>query len=111
MIKPYRKRYLLFQTLTLEGKIRGGDIKDVIFDNFKELFGITGLSQADLTFINYDEEKGLGVLRCSHKLLDNVRASIAFIQKADGKNVSLNVLRVSGTIKKLRKLMSETKNR
>ena len=101
---------MLFKTFTLQGKIDWISIKDTVFDSFQALFGITGLSQADLVFIHYDEDRSLGVLRCSHKFVGNVRASLAFIQKAGGKEVSLNVLRVSGTIKKLKNVIAESQN-
>lgn len=107
MVKLYRKRYLLFKTYTPQGRVDWSNVKDAIFESFEKLFGIAGLSQADLAFIHYDEEQGLGVVRCSHKLLDNVRASIAFVQKAGGKEVSLNVLKVSGTIKKLKEAIAK----
>ena len=107
MIKPYRRRYLLFKAITSQRKIDWNNVKKAIFESFQILFGITGLSKANLIFIHYDEENGRGILRCNHTNLDNVRASLAFVQTAGGEKISLNVLTVSGTIKTLKEAASK----
>ena len=106
MIKPYRRRYLLFKVITAQHKIDWNNVKRTIFESFQTLFGITGLSKANLIFIHYDEENGWGVLRCNHTELDNVRASLAFVQAAGEEKISLNVLTVSGTIKTIKEATS-----
>jgi RNase P/RNase MRP subunit POP5 len=43
------------------------------------------------------------VLRCSHKALSMVHASVASITKIKGKSAALHVLKISGTLKALGK--------
>jgi len=75
---------------------------DAVWDAVLQLFGEYGASQAALTLVEYDPQKGYAVVRCSNKALEMVRASVASITKIDEKPVAMRVLRVSGTLKSLR---------
>jgi len=76
---------------------------DAVWDAVLQLFGEYGASRANLTLIEYDQQKSCAVVRCSNKALEMVRASVASITKIDEKPVAIHVLRVSGTLKSLRK--------
>ncbi len=82
------------------------DIYEVIFTNLLRLFGEYGASQADLSLIEYNPEKKLAVLRCSHKALDIVKASITTITEVANEKVAFRTIRVSGTLKSLRKTIN-----
>jgi len=56
-----------------------------------------------LFLVQFDKEKKEAVLRCSHKALDLVHASVASISKIKDKPATVHVLRISGTIKALSK--------
>jgi len=68
-----------------------------------QLFGEHGASQANLTPIDYNPQKGYAIVRCSHKALETVRASIASITEINEKPATVHVLGVSGTLRALRK--------
>jgi ribonuclease P/MRP protein subunit POP5 len=68
-----------------------------------QLFGEFGASQTVLSFVKWDDEKGVLVVRCSHKALDMVRAAAALVTEIDGKRAVIRVFGVSGTLKGLRK--------
>lgn len=74
---------------------------DSIWDAVLRLFGEYGASQMNIVLMRYSFEPNYAVLRCSHKALDMVKASIASITQADGRPVALRVLGVSGTLKAL----------
>ena len=74
---------------------------DAIWNAVLRLFGEYGASQMNLVLMRYSSEPNHAILRCSHKALDMVKASIASITQADGKPVALRVLGVSGTLKAL----------
>jgi len=97
-----RRRYLALRVLS-EQSIGKGDIVDAVWNAVLQLFGEYGASQANLMFIEYNSEKGWGIVRCSHKALEMVRASVASITEINGKPVAIDVLGVSGTLKALRK--------
>lgn len=68
-----------------------------------KLFGEYGASQAELAFIEYNPELRCLILRCSHKALDMVKASIAVVTNIRGEKAALHILYVSGTLRALRK--------
>ncbi|MEM2480024.1 MAG: Rpp14/Pop5 family protein [Candidatus Bathyarchaeia archaeon] len=67
------------------------------------LFGEYGASQADISLIEYNEEMKYAIIRCSHKALPTVRASIAAVTRVDGEDATMHVLLTSGTLKALRR--------
>lgn len=69
------------------------------------LFGEYGASQANISFIEYNEEMKYAIIRCSHKALPMVQASIVAVTKVDGEDAAMYVLLVSGTLKSLRRKM------
>ncbi|RLI05823.1 hypothetical protein DRO26_01070 [Candidatus Bathyarchaeota archaeon] len=106
MVKLYRKRYLLFKVLS-EKSLEKNIIRRSIFESFQKLFGVLDLSCAKLVFLEYDKEKNLGILRCSHTYLDHVRACLAFIRQINHEKVACFTLRVSGTIKTIREFKTK----
>jgi len=79
------------------------ELVDGIWKAVMQLFGEYGASQAGMVLIEYIEQSGRGVVRCSHKALPMVKASLASIIKINGKSTAIRVLGVSGTLKALHK--------
>lgn len=102
MSERVRRRYLAIKVLS-EQSISKRDIVDVVWNAVLQLFGEYGASQTNLTFIEYNSEKSWGIVRCSHRALEMVRASVASVTEINGKPVAIDVLGVSGTLKALRK--------
>ena len=102
MSEHERRRYLAIKVLS-EQSISKRDIVDAVWNAVLQLFGEYGASQTNLTFIEYNSEKSWGIVRCSHRALEMVRASVASVTEINGKPVAIDVLGVSGTLKALRK--------
>lgn len=68
-----------------------------------KLYGECGASQAGLSLISYEPQEGVAVLRVGHKAVDMVRASLSSLTSIADTEAAVHVLRVSGTIKALRK--------
>lgn len=100
MTRVVRRRYLALK-VDSDDQLESSAVSDAIWNAILRLFGEVGASQAGLYTVRSDREKNLVVLRCSHKALPMVRASVASITSVDGKQVAIHVLRVSGTIKAL----------
>jgi len=100
-----RRRYLALRVLS-EQSISKRDVMDAVWNAVLQLFGEYGASQTNLTFIEYNQEKSWGIVRCSHKAVEMVRASVASVIEINGKSVAIDVLGVSGTLKALRKRVS-----
>jgi ribonuclease P/MRP protein subunit POP5 len=69
----------------------------------QRLFGEYGASQANLKLIKFIPQKSQLVVRCSHKVLEHVRAAIASIIEINEKTAAIHVVGVSGTLKALYK--------
>jgi len=101
-----RRRYL---ALKVEGEepLSERDLVRAIWNSILQLFGEYGASQTNLYLIEFNPESGYAILRCSHKAVDMVRASVAAITKVNEKSVAIHVVRVSGTLRALRKKLVE----
>lgn len=97
-----RRRYLALRVLG-EHFVSKRDVVDAVWSAVLQLFGEYGASQASLTFIEYNSDRSWGIVRCSHRALEMVRASVASVTEINGKPVAIDVLGVSGTLKALRK--------
>ena len=97
-----RRRYLHLMIVS-EQVINEKDVIDAIWSAILRLFGEYGASQVNLALIEYDPQKSHVVVRCLHKALEMVKASIASITEINGKPVAVHIVRVSGTLKALHK--------
>ncbi len=104
MTRTVRRRYLALQIDSQE-PLEPNSVSDAIWNALLRLFGEVGASQAGLYMVRSDTEKKCAVLRCSHKALPMVRASVASITSIDGKRAAVHVIRVSGTLKALGRKM------
>ena len=102
MVHPIKRRYLLVQIACSE-TIDERAFMDAVWDAILQLFGEYGASQTNLILMKHSLKPNYAILRCSHKALDMVKASIASITQANGKPVAMRVLGVSGTLKALHK--------
>jgi len=80
---------------------------DAVWNAILQLFGEYGASQTNFILMKYNLEPNYAILRCSHKALDMVKASLASITQTKGKHVAMRVLGVSGTLKALRRQLPE----
>ena len=95
-----RKRYLAFEIISRE-KI--SDVKAVtkeIFSSCKRFIGELGLSKAGLIVLEDKYRNNKGMIRVSHKSVENLKASLMLINKVEDKEVIFRTLGVSGIMKK-----------
>ena len=97
-----KQRYLALKIESAES-FEEEDVKDAVWSAVIQLFGEYGASQAGLFFVQYDKQRKEAVLRCSHKALPMVQASIASVTKIKDKPAAIHVLGVSGSLRALRK--------
>ncbi|MDH5451301.1 MAG: Rpp14/Pop5 family protein [Candidatus Bathyarchaeota archaeon] len=102
MYERVRKRYLALKVES-EEPLSEKDLIRAIWSSILQLFGEYGASQTNLYLVEFNPEDGHTILRCSHKMVDIVRASIAAITRINEKSVGIHVVRVSGTLRALRK--------
>ena len=102
MPRRERRRYLALKVQS-EQPLNGRTVMDAVEASVHRLFGEYGASQINLTLIKYNPERSHAIIRCSHKALEMVKASIASITEIDGTPAAIYIQRVSGTLKALLK--------
>jgi ribonuclease P/MRP protein subunit POP5 len=99
-VKRVKRRYLALQ-LELEGVPGEKELMDAVWGSVARLYGEVGASLTSMALIRLDAERNVAVVRTSLETLDMVRASLACITQIAGREASVHVLGVSGTIKAL----------
>jgi ribonuclease P/MRP protein subunit POP5 len=106
LIKRFRRRYLAIRIIS-EQTIYKKELIKKIWESFLSLYGDYGASQVNIYLVAFDQVKNLAVLRCSHRSLDKVRASLASITEINKKRAGIHVDRISGTLKSLKRKTSD----
>ena len=74
---------------------------DAVWAAVTKLYGEVGASLTGFALIEFNVERKVAVLRVSLAALNMARASLATITNVAGKEASVHVLAVSGTLKAL----------
>ncbi len=94
-------RYIVFEMLTEENvEFEIGDVVNAVWHACLELYGEVGTSKFAL-WIPADlflKDKKRGVIRCTHRSVEEVRLALATLTHIKGKKVTFKVLGVTGTI-------------
>ena len=77
---------------------------------FIEIFGEINAAEANITLIEYNTHKKLGIVRVALSQLDNFKSAMALIRKYKGEDAHIEIIGVSGTIKKCREKFIRRKN-
>ena len=96
-----RKRYIEFELIS-EKRLEEKDVSFQLWKDFLSLFGEIGTAKQRLWLAYWNEEKNTGILRCSLKELEKVKAGLLFASKIKDVKVITRILKVSGTIKSLK---------
>ncbi|UCG45022.1 MAG: hypothetical protein JSV58_06520 [Candidatus Bathyarchaeota archaeon] len=100
---PRLKRRYLHLKVQSEEPVSRKEITDAIWGTISRLYGEYGASQVNLAIIEYDEHVRYAIVRCKHTALKMVKASTAMITEINGKPAEVQVVKVSGTLKALRR--------
>jgi RNase P/RNase MRP subunit POP5 len=99
-LKRVKRRYLALR-LECETLPTEREFIDAVWAAVTRLYGEVGASQTGLSLIDVDVERKVAVIRVSLSSLNMVRASLAAITSIAGKEASVQVTSVSGTLKAL----------
>lgn len=110
MVRSERNRYILFQAVKEENlSIEPRDLLNSIWKSIWKFFGMKEANKVGLWLIQYDTEKDLGLIRCSHHTKELIISALALTTKISGKRVILSPIRTSGTIKNIKEFQSNLK--
>jgi len=99
-MKRAKRRYLALHVET-EVLPTERELIDAAWASITRLYGEVGASQTGLSLIDFDIERKVAVIRVSLASLRMVRASLAAITHVAGREATVQVLSVSGTLKAL----------
>ena len=103
-VRGVRRRYMAILVHSDE-EIVGSSLFKSIERKIHFLYGVVGSTRINYKPIDYHDK--VAIIRCNHLSLPQMRTVIAHIQKVDDTPVMLQVLRVSGTLKTLRKKVAQ----
>jgi len=99
--KPTRKQKRRYAIVSFNrDDLAYSEMKEVILENYRLLFGSVGLAEARLLFLK-NSDNSL-ICRINTESLDRLKAVILSITNYKRKNLSGRILLVSGTLKALR---------
>lgn len=101
-MRRVKRRYLALQVVG-EQSLSKRELMDALWIALLQLYGEYGASQAGLRLIEFASKNGYAIIRCWKDAVTMVRASIASITEIAAEPATIHVLRVSGTLKALRK--------
>ena len=99
-MKRVKRRYLAMQ-LECEAVLSEREFIDAVWAAITKLYGEVGASLTGLALIEFNLDRKVAVLRVSLAALGMVKASLASITGIAGREASVHVLGVSGTLKAL----------
>ncbi len=107
-MRRLKRRYLALHVVG-EQPVGKRELTDALWMALLQLYGEYGASQAGLKLIEFASKEGHAIVRCWKEAVEMLRASIASITEIAAEPATIHVLRVSGTLKALRKKTQITK--
>ena len=96
-----KKRYLAFEISSKKPIKALKGVKKAIELSMLSFIGLKGVANAGIIFLEdkYNPKKQRGLIRVDNRYVDELRASLALIQKIDKEPVMVRSVGASGTIK------------
>jgi RNase P/RNase MRP subunit POP5 len=101
LLKRIKRRYIGL-LIDSDSVFTEREFLDAVWAAIARLYGEYGASQTGLAPISFDEANKVAILRTSLGTLQLVRAAIASITRITGKDATVHVTSISGTLKSLR---------
>ena len=105
-----KRRYIIFEVVS-EGKHDKQTVMKAVWDVVFENIGIFGAAEAAFWVIDFDEESQTGIIRCTNKGVDMIRACLALLGNISNKKAFIHIIKVTGTIKKAEVLKTTSLNK
>ncbi|MEK6807639.1 MAG: Rpp14/Pop5 family protein [Nanoarchaeota archaeon] len=80
------------------------NVKKLVIQAGLQFLGELGMARAGIQFLEdtWNEKDSTGIIRVSHKYVDEVKAALALVKEFEGKKITINSIKVSGEINKLK---------
>jgi len=100
-----KNRYISFQIISEKGEeFTYSDLESAIWNTILDFLGEYGVSKTSLWLLKdrWDQKTQIGILRCNHKSVQEVIASLGLIDRLGDTRVTFKILKISGTIKSIK---------
>ena len=97
-----KKRYLVYEVVSDKKIMDFRSVNDAIVNASLDFRGISGTAKAGIINLEnkWSNEMQKGILKTSHRQVDNLRASLNFVKEIDGKEAIVKSVGISGILKK-----------
>ena len=105
-----KNRYIYFQVISEEGEeFSYPDLESAVWNTMLDFLGEEGVSKTSIWLLkdSWDSKKQTGVIRCNHKSVQDVVASLGLIDRLGDNRITFKILKVSGTIKSIKSSTSK----
>lgn len=102
-----RKRRYLAVRILHEQPLPATAIINTLRDLIARLFGSVTLSEARILPLHAVPDQSIVVIGCDAQYYDLVRGTLSLIHELEGQRVGIDVVKASGTIRGLRRLLRE----
>lgn len=111
-LKPIRpslkekKRYIVFEVHS-DYDISPEKLIDAVNKSCLEFMGLLHFGKSGIILLRNQFSKNTGIIKVNNKYVDYVKASLQLISEIDDKKVNIDVIGVSGILKKAREKFSK----
>jgi RNase P/RNase MRP subunit POP5 len=103
------RRYILVKVIS--NKLPTHEALQALIESYaRRYLGEVGLAEINPRVLHMNGDRWQATISCSSNSVDQLQAILALVSEVDGIEVSLPVLRVSGTIRGLQKMRPHIKN-
>lgn len=102
-----RRRYLAVRLHTKEKLPSESTFRNAVWQQLQELYGELGVSRIGFWLIAYSQESHAAILRCQHDQVQPLRAALATMTTCNSIPLLLQVVGISGTIRKAVSLLPQ----
>ncbi|MEM3127035.1 MAG: Rpp14/Pop5 family protein [Candidatus Woesearchaeota archaeon] len=101
-----RKRYLGFKVISNEKITDSEAVSREIWEKVLENMGTFEAAKAGVWVLSesYDKKDQTGVIRVNNKYVDQLKASLMFVEKIEDKDVVIKSINVSGMLNKAKRV-------
>jgi len=99
-----KNRYISFQIISEVGEeFTYSDLESAVWNTMLDFLGEDGVSKTSVWLLKerWDQKRQIGILRCNHKSVQEIIASLGLINRLGDNRITFKILKVSGTIKSI----------
>ena len=96
-----KKRYVEFELIS-DSALNEKDVSFAVWQTLLQNFGEFGVASIKPWLISFNAKTGKGIVRCAHDKTIELKAGLMFLKKVKNTKVVPKIVRVSGSIKKLK---------